>query len=270
MCASPLAQRGGTLACDTGHSFDIAKQGYVDLTGGRAHKGTADTAEMVAARVAFLESGHFLPIANAVVEAAVTAVGDQEGLIVDAGAGTGYYLTAVLGELTGSYGIAFDLSKFAARRAARAHEAITAVVADTWKPWPVRSASAAVVLDVFAPRNATEFHRVLRPGGGLVVVTPEADHLRELVDVLGLLDVDGAKDERVAAQLDTHFVLERADTVRGIMQLTREQVTHLAGMGPSAYHRATARDEAIGALPEVCDVTYAVRVAVYRPRRLDR
>lgn len=83
----------GALRCTRGHSFDRARQGYVNLAAGRApHSG--DTAEMVAARAEFLAAGHYDFITTALCEAARTAY--PGGLIVDAGAGTGHHLAAVL------------------------------------------------------------------------------------------------------------------------------------------------------------------------------
>ena len=73
-----------------------------------------------------------------------------------------------------------DISARALRRAARAHPAIGAVGWDTWRPFPVRDAVMSLVLDVFAPRNAAEFRRVLRDDGALIVVTPAPGHLAEL------------------------------------------------------------------------------------------
>src|SRR4051812_16813967 len=120
VCAGDLAVTGSALRCTEGHAFDIARQGYANLLTGKAHLGTADTPQMVAARAAFLGAGHFAPLAGLVAErAAARAVG--EGCVLDAGAGTGHYLAAVLDRLPERPGVALDISKHALRRAARAH-----------------------------------------------------------------------------------------------------------------------------------------------------
>ena len=51
---------------------------------------------------------------------------------------------------------------------------------------------------------------MLRPDGALLVVTPAADHLAELVDALGLLRVDPDKADRVGASLAAHFTASAA------------------------------------------------------------
>lgn len=131
VCGEPLAEAtAGTtsaLRCPRRHSFDIARQGYVNLLAGRApHVG--DSAEMVAARADFLAAGHYDLISAALSDAATEAASRPPTsgfgaypLVVDAGAGTGRYLGAVLAALPDAVGLALDVSKPALRRAARAH-----------------------------------------------------------------------------------------------------------------------------------------------------
>ncbi|MDG4793380.1 putative RNA methyltransferase [Micromonospora sp. WMMD1082] len=274
VCGEPLAEAvtgaSRALRCPRGHSFDIARQGYVNLLAGRAPHG-GDTAEMVAARADFLAAGHYDVISAALAEAArpvVPPAGDGAyPLVVDAGAGTGRHLAAVLAALPQAAGLALDVSKPALRRAARAHPRVTAALADTWRRLPLADAATAVLLNVFAPRNGAEFHRVLDPAGRLLVVTPDADHLTELVDSLGLLRVDPAKAERVAASLGGHFTEESAAVHRRQLSLTGPEVSTLVGMGPSAWHTDPAGLAArITALGEPVRVTVAVRLGVHRPR----
>jgi hypothetical protein len=92
-----LTMVGRTLRCGTGHSFDIARSGYVNLLPAGRNQG--DTAAMVAARDAFLSAGHFAGLAAALAEA--SAASRWEGCVADVGAGTGYYLAAVLDRLPG-------------------------------------------------------------------------------------------------------------------------------------------------------------------------
>src|SRR4051812_23114708 len=189
VCGDTVARADArTLRCPRGHSFDIARQGYVNLTTGRMpHEG--DSAGMIADRVAFLAAGHYDFIAAALAV-------PTDGLVVDAGTGTGWYLAHALDASPGATGLGIDVSKPALRRAARAHRRAGAVRADLWRTLPLADGSASLVLNVFAPRNGPEFHRVLRPGGTLLVVTPAADHLTELVAAYGLIHVDPDKAER--------------------------------------------------------------------------
>ncbi|WP_328956789.1 putative RNA methyltransferase [Kitasatospora purpeofusca] len=266
-CARPLTLDGRTLRCPGGHSHDLAKQGYVSLLAGDAHTGTGDTADMVAARGDFLAAGHYRPIADALAEAAVAAVADAAdgGLVADLGAGTGHYLAHVLDALPGRPGAALDISKYALRRAARAHPRIGAVVCDAWRPLPLLDASAGLVLNVFAPRNGPEIRRVLRPGGTLLLVSPTARHLRELVATLGLLSVDEEKQRRIDEKLGPYLTPAGRREVEFTMRLSAEDVRTVVGMGPSAWHTDPARlAERLTALPDPVEVTASVTVAAYR------
>jgi SAM-dependent methyltransferase len=158
-----------------------------------------------------------------------------EPVIVDAGAGTGYYLATVLGAVDRGIGMAFDVSKHAVRRAARAHPRAGAFVADVWRPLPIKDGVADVVIDVFAPRNGPEFRRILRPGGVVVVVTPAQAHLSPLVEELGLLSVDEEKERRLARSLEGFEETERR-TVEFGLELSPDEVAGVVGMGPSAWH----------------------------------
>jgi 23S rRNA (guanine745-N1)-methyltransferase len=278
-CTAPLSldADGRTLRCTGRHTFDVARQGYTSLLAGDAKTGTADTPDMVAARDAFLGAGHYAPISDAVTHAVTDAVraavddpagGDGvPGHIADVGAGTGYYLARVLDALPERAGIALDISKHALRRAARAHARIGAVVCDAWQPLPVRDHAAAAILNVFAPRNPAELHRILHPAGRLVVVTPNAGHLAEPVARLGLLRVDSDKKARLDAALADHFTPAGDTRVAFTAPLAHTDVATVVGMGPSAWHTdpAELRDR-IAALPEPWPVSVDVTVSIYSPR----
>lgn len=267
-CGAALAVVDATLRCETGHAFDIARQGYVSLLPQGAHTDTGDTSAMVEARDAFLSGGYYAPIAEAVADALCSVIGeDVTGCVADIGAGTGYYLAHALERLPGLTGLALDTSKPALRRAARAHERIGAVACDAWAGLPIRGGALTAALDIFAPRNAAEIHRALAPGGALVVVTPAPGHLRELVEALGLLTVDERKDERLAASLGGHFEPVAQTPVRCELALDRDALTALVGMGPSAYHIEAATLAArIAVLPEPFKTRVDVVVSVWRAR----
>jgi 23S rRNA (guanine745-N1)-methyltransferase len=263
VCRDALSPADRAVRCPQGHSFDVSRQGYLDLTAGRpAH--TGDTAEMVAAREALLSAGHFEALTRAVTERARNAMTTTSaGLIVEVGAGTAHYLRASMRD-TGDIGIAVDTSKPALRRAARAHERIGAVRADIWRGLPVADEAAAVVLDVFAPRSGEEFARVLHPDGALIVATPAAGHLAELVDALGMVRVDPAKRERLHKSLDPWFTLTEEHRVRAPLTLNREDAAALVGMGPSAWHTDTATvASALAALPEPIAATLDVDLTTW-------
>jgi 23S rRNA (guanine745-N1)-methyltransferase len=184
--------------------------------------------------------------------------------MLDLGGGTGHHLAAVLDGLPDAVGVVLDSSRYAARRAARAHPRAIAVVADAWQRLPLRDGAVDRVLVTFAPRNGPEIARVLRPDGRLVVVTPAPDHLRELVGPVGLLRVDPDKPARLAASLEPQLRREASAAHREVLSLDRSAVLALVGMGPHARHRSReAVSAALAALPAPIAVTVSVDVATY-------
>ncbi|WP_255953730.1 putative RNA methyltransferase [Streptomyces odontomachi] len=253
----------GALRCSAGHTFDVARRGYVSLlTGTRATSG--DDAAMVQARDRFLATGAYAPIREALARLAADSVSER-GAVVDVGCGTGYYLAGVLDRLPGARGLGLDTSVRALRSAARAHARAAAATWDVFRPFPLADAVADVVLDVFAPRNPAEFHRVLRPAGRLIVVRPTGRHLAELRSrVPGTVTVDPAKEPRLHRALDPYFEAVATEQVEYPVALARPAALDLVGMTPSARHvsRADLGDD--GLLPD--RVTVAVLATAYRPR----
>ena len=264
-CAAGLTEDGGALACATGHRFDRARQGHVTLLPPGHRPPSGDSADMVADRTAFLDAGHYAGIGTALAGAVLA--GETPRTVLDLGGGTGHHLARVLDRLPEAVGVVLDSSRYAARRAARAHPRALAVVADTWARWPVRDGVVDRVLVVFAPRNGPETVRVLAPGGRLVVVTPAADHLGELIGPLGLLRVDPDKAERLAVTLEPHLEPVERTGHREELRLSRAAVATLVGMGPHARHLTrNGLATALAALPEPVRVTAAVDIASYRAR----
>ncbi|MBQ1159981.1 methyltransferase domain-containing protein [Streptomyces sp. A73] len=268
VCGDGLEVVERSLRCPQRHTFDMARQGYVSLLSGAKRTVNADSAAMVQARTAFLEAGHYAPLTRALARITVSLGlpgGGEDGTVLDAGAGTGHYLAAVLEALPGAVGLALDASPYALRRAARAHPRAGAASWDVWRPFPVRDSCVDVVLNVFAPRNSAEFHRVLKPDGVLLVVTPTERHLCELRDRLGLLEVDPDKEERLERALSGHFVRERTEALEYTVELPPQDVENLAAMGPAARHIDPEElRERVAALGGPVDVTASFGVSVHR------
>jgi 23S rRNA (guanine745-N1)-methyltransferase len=264
VCRLPLQDQTTALRCAGRHSFNRAKQGYVDLTAGPVtHDG--DTAEMVASRESLQAAGHLDFITDAI---ASVLPATAQGLAVEVGAGTGYHLARTLDARPDLHGLAVDVAKPALRRAARAHPRMAAIRADVWRGLPIADGAATVVLNVFAPRSGAEFGRILDTGGVLVVVTPEPDHLSELVDALGLLRVDPDKPDRLRATLAPWFEPGPAARFAVPLKLSHVDAAALAAMGPSAHHLDAATLEArLRTLPEPFATTAAVRLCQWRTLR---
>ncbi|WP_104528709.1 methyltransferase domain-containing protein [Blastococcus saxobsidens] len=266
VCRAPfeLDPSGTGVRCAAGHRVDRARQGHLTLLPPDRRPPTGDSAEMVADRVAFLSAGHYDGLTAALGQAVSSAGEVPPRTVLDLGGGTGHHLARLLDRLPGAVGLVLDASRYAARRAARAHPRAAAVVADAWARLPVLDGVADRVLVVFAPRNGPEIARVLRPGGHLVVVTPAPDHLAEIVGPLGLLRVDPAKAERLAATLEPHLARVGGSAHRWTASVQREDIATLVGMGPHARHLTPdGLAASLRHLPASTQLTISVDVTTY-------
>lgn len=184
------------LVCESGHSFDVARQGYVNLLPVQ-HKRTkhpGDSKDMVLARSRFLNSGLYKSIANKLAEIVFEQMADyqatdNETCLMDAGCGEGYYVDFVFNYLENKKGdgelsfIGMDISKEAIAEAAKRNKQITWIVGTNRQP-PVEDASADIILCVFGFHSFEGFNKILKPGGKVILVEPGPDHLKELREII--------------------------------------------------------------------------------------
>ena len=251
------------LVSESGHSFDVARQGYVTLAAGAGLRHQGDSMEMVLARETFLSRGHFAPFVEAVTAGVHDALDDAavpdtaRPVIAEIGAGTGYYLSHTLDDVEGARGVGMDISVHAAKHLARCHPRVGAVVADVWERLPMRDTSVDAITVVFAPRNAAEFARVLTEGGQAIFLTADRGHLDELREPLGILDVEEGKIDRLLEQAAGHLApVTEPELIEFPMTLDKESIAAQIGMSPSARHiEAGELARRIADLPETMQVT---------------
>lgn len=255
------SDRVRAVECGERHNFARARKGYLSLLSGpKARSG--DTADMVAARRSFLDSGLYSQLAAEVarctveeaqsgsalsapadeVPAAEEPAGSPAPLtVLDAGCGTGYYCAAVLNACAevgvAARAYAFDSAPAAAAAAAKAHRDITAFTWDVYRPLPLEDSSVDVILSVFSPRVPDEFHRVLKPGGALITARPTQRHLAALLQSHdGTVSIDEHKESRLQRSLEPFFAEGERRLVNHPLHLSARQARELIGMTPSARH----------------------------------
>ena len=183
VCQQALTWQGGAWRCPQMHSYDRAKEGYVNLllAQHKNSKDPGDNKDMVLARRAFLAEDHYLPLASKIGELLHTYC-EQDGplRVFDAGCGEGYYLAKIKQQLLASgrqvQASASDISKPAIQKAAKKYPDIAYAVASSFS-LPLASASQDALIQVFAPASPGEIHRVLVDKGYWISVNPAPDHL---------------------------------------------------------------------------------------------
>ena len=265
VCGARLSRATAALRCPARHNFDIARHGYASLlTGTRPTSG--DDAPMARARRRFLQAGSFAPIRATIADLAARTARPPT-TVVEVGCGTGYYLAGVLDALPAGRGLGLDSSSPALRIAAKAHPRAAAAAWDVFRPFPVAPASVDLVLNVFAPRNPAEFHRMLHPGGRLIVTRPNGGHLAQLRHhVERMLSIDPAKEQRLHQALDPYFEAVDTERIDYTTPLTPREAVDLVLMTPSARHLTVDDLDHDTAGPLPAEVTVSVLATAYQPR----
>ena len=178
VCGAQLGRTEKAVLCPRGHSFDVAKEGYVNLlTGSREGDRMGDDKISCRSRRDFLNKGYYAPLKDALIG----FFGNMTGKLLDICCGEGYY-TSALGSIPGLDVFGFDISKEAVRLAAKRGGAVYFVANMT--KIPVGDASFDFATQLFSPFCETEFARILKPGGLLLSVIPGRRHLWGLKTLL--------------------------------------------------------------------------------------
>ncbi len=179
LCREVLTLQTSAWRCKNGHQFDIAREGYVNLLPVQHKKSLdpGDNAEMIQARRAFLDAGHYQFLSDAINQQLAGVLQSTDALL-DLGCGEGYYSARAASALNGVQIYGLDISKTAVRYASKRYQNLHCCVASSYA-LPFADAVFAGLLRIYAPSDAGEMARVLRPGGYLLTVSPAPEHLRQ-------------------------------------------------------------------------------------------
>ena len=259
VCGNELHKEEKSYRCPLGHSFDIARQGYVNLlTVQQKHSlNPGDTREQVLSRRAFLEADYYAPIAEALIDTAKEL--GASGPILDVGCGEGYYSSRLAGDL-GAELVGLDISKEAVRCAAAKYKAARWLCA-TAAHIPVKDGSAGLVTSLFALTLPQEFKRILRPDGLYFQVLAAQDHLLGLKSII--YPELKFKEKDTVPHLEG-FELVKSVPVRFTFTVEGQQVQNLFSMTPHVYRIGKAGAENLRKTERLTDTASCV-LNVYRP-----
>ena len=229
LCGGAFSRKDNSLVCEKRHTYDIARQGYVNFVPGQ--KEMFYKKELFESRAKVFEAGVYAPVVERLSEAIDRYVQIQNPVLLDAGCGEGYYTKAVCpGRAIERIG--FDLSKDAVKLAARGPKTAMFFAADL-KNIPVKDHCVHVLLDIFTPANYAEFARVLAPDGLVMKLAPRSGYLKELRTLAGNRlrhqEYDGGDVERYVHE-KMNVIAQEAITYT--LPVTQETAYHLARMTP--------------------------------------
>jgi len=196
VCRKPLLSSADGYQCAERHSFDAARQGYVNLvlSHNKNSKEPGDGPEMIRSRRRFLDLGYYNRVSDTINEAIATVLSgfaqDCDCNLLDAGCGEGFYLQRLKYALDhgreADRPIAYhgvDVAKFAVRQATQRDRGMDWFVASI-NDLPFMDASLDILLSVFSPANIPEFARIIKHLGSLVFVSPGPQHLNGLREII--------------------------------------------------------------------------------------
>ncbi|WP_240641913.1 MULTISPECIES: 23S rRNA (guanine(745)-N(1))-methyltransferase [Lonsdalea] len=233
LCHQPLQPESSRWTCGQ-HHFDRAKEGYVNLlpVQFKRSKQPGDNAEMMKARRAFLDAGHYSPLRHHLCEALMRRLSGQVESVLDIGCGEGYYTDALSSCLAdiGVQVFGLDVSKVAIQRAARRYRQVNFCVASSQR-LPFNADSLDAALKIYAPCNDKELGRVVKSGGLVMTVSPGPRHLYQLKErIYRDVKLHLTKEEMLEG-----FELEDTTTLRYTLSLTGEEAAALLQMTPFAW-----------------------------------
>ncbi|MGE3319799.1 MAG: putative RNA methyltransferase [Candidatus Berkiella sp.] len=271
VCALPLIRHDKSYLCDNRHTYDIARQGYVNLhlVNQKKTAEPGDNKEMVLAREAFLNLHHYAPISEAIVDCLEAKLSGYSMAIADVGCGVGYYLHLLQTALQlctidiTYYGI--DISKEAIKLASK-HKQINWLVA-SGKRLPFPENSLDFVISVFSPIDTKEVYRVLKPSGTVMSVTPAKNHLMELRSQL-FETVEEHDDEKTSVKLAEYFEETQSRSVNDHFTLNAEsEIENLLKMTPYYWKSTPEKKAAISHLTQL-SLTLDVSLRCYKKRSI--
>ncbi|WP_293369602.1 putative RNA methyltransferase [Nevskia sp.] len=262
LCRAPLLRAPKTWACINRHSFDVAREGYINLlpVQQKASKSPGDSAESLNARRAFLSAGHYAPLRTAVTRMLGPLAANS---LLDLGCGEGWYTSAfpdISSEIIG-----LDIAKPAIRMAAKAYALSCPDI--TWlvgsgASLPVEDAALDVISCLFTQLHVDEMHRALKAGGHVLVVTPAADHLAALRGRLFDALIEHQPDKFIA-DFEPRFKLVGREDVRAELSLDNSSLRQLLAMTPYVWKAKPEKRAALEASPRL-ETTAAFSLLLFR------
>jgi 23S rRNA (guanine745-N1)-methyltransferase len=263
-CIGPEKKSEKTLThqwlCDNQHSFDIAKEGYINLLLPQQKRSSSpgDTKFMVSSRQNFLSKGYYQPLSEKITELASSHL-ETNSILLDSGCGEGYYLEQLLARKNDIHVFGIDISKEATKIASRLIKNGYFAVASSFN-LPILTNSVDCLLRIFAPGDNIEAARVLKKTGVLIIISPGPRHLFALKKLL----YKEAREHTSQEALDNFSLLDEKKVSYQLEIKDTKQVGQLVSMTPLYWQTGKTSQASLNILTSLnTEIDFVIRI--YRP-----
>lgn len=252
-------------ACENNHSFDVAKEGYLNLLLAQhmRSKKPGDSAEMIQSRQRFLNKAYYQNLSKAINDSLGLSEKSKPQNILEIGCGEGYYLQGLwesAKETHATVNLAgIDISKPAVKNAAKRKMDVQLSVSSAYQ-LPYFDQCFEFALSIFSPICPEEASRVLKDGGRIVMVGPDKDHLKGLVSHIydETLPHEG---NHLVLDDDERFQLSEERSLKQSIVVEGEDIRDLLRMTPYYWHTSEEKKEKLLALPTLeTEIDFYIRV----------
>jgi len=265
----PIVQTDKQFVCENGHTYDIARQGYVNLlpVHFKRSRQPGDSKAMINARTQFLETDIYQPIADKLNEiVAGQIINDKDVCILDAGCGEGFYFESLMKFLSDHSNsnnislIGLDISKDAIVHASKRTKQISWIVGTNRQP-PILDQSVDIIICMFGFISWKGFNKTLKPDGIIILLDPGDEHLKQLREIIyPVVDKQDTGDSK-RIEIEGYTLLHSEKILFNEKISSNEQVNHLLIMTPHFYRASKTGRDAACQLSEL-DITVDVNINI--------
>lgn len=265
----PIVQTDKQFVCENGHTYDIARQGYVNLlpVHFKRSRQPGDSKAMINARTQFLETDIYQPIADKLNEiVAGQIINDKDVCILDAGCGEGFYFESLMKFLSDHSNsnnislIGLDISKDAIVHASKRTKQISWIVGTNRQP-PILDQSVDIIICMFGFISWKGFNKTLKPDGIIILLDPGDEHLKQLREIIyPVVDKQDTGDSK-RIEIEGYTLLHSEKILFNEKISSNVQVNHLLIMTPHFYRASKTGRDAACQLSEL-DITVDVNINI--------
>lgn len=268
-CKLQLALDGRTYKCNNNHCFDLSKEGYLNLlpVNKKKSKAPGDNELMISARRNFLEQGFYNPLIFVIKNIISDNLNlkDKKFFALDSGCGEGYYSQfSVKQASTNCQVLGTDISKFAVKSAAKKYKDNFYFVSSVYQ-LPVANNSMDLILSVFAPNDPTEFNRILKENGHLIIVSPAKNHMKQLAELI--YDSFRPHQHKIVSEMPDSFTFDFSERVSFEIEINdANTLSDLHKMTPYYYNTSKEAQVKIATCDSIkidCDF----HISVFKPNK---